>query len=210
MDTLYYMPGAASLAVHWLLLEAGAPHALVRVDAAAHEQKSPAYLRLNPNGVVPTLVLDGEPVYESGALVLLLAARHPALGLLPPPGTRAGALCLQWAFHFANTLQPAFRQWFYPAEAGGAAAAAAVREGGRERVEAAWDRLDAHLAAEGPFVAGERLSAVDFSAVMLARWSRDMPRPATTWPAIARLVATLTARPTFAELNRREGLAPWP
>ena len=121
MYTLYYMPGAASMAVHWLLIEIGAPHELRRVDGEAGEQKRPEYLKLNPNGVVPTLLVDGEPMYESAALVLMLAARHPAAGLLPRPGSRAEAMYLQWALHFANTLQPAYRAGFYPDEPAGAA-----------------------------------------------------------------------------------------
>ncbi len=210
MYTLYYMPGAASLAVHWLLLETGAPHELRRVDGDAREHKQAAYLKLNPNGVVPTLLLDGEPMYESAALCLLLAARHPAARLAPAPGTRAEALYLQWMLHFANTLQPAFRNWFYPDEAAGEAHAGIVKDRARARVEAGWDRLDAHLAAHGPHITGAALSAADFFGVMLARWSRNFPRPATEWPSIARLVKALTARPSFAELYRREGLTEWP
>jgi len=209
MYTLYYMPGAASFAVHWMLLELGAPYELKRIDGEKGEQRSPGYLALNPNGVVPTLLIDGEPVYESAALVLLLAARHPSARLVPSPGTRAEALYLQWALHLANTVQPAFRSWFYPDEPAGEQAAEEVKRRARVRIEAAWDRLDAHLAAHGPWITGTALSAVDFSAAMLARWSRNMPRPATEWPAIARLVAALKARPSFAELNRREGLTEW-
>lgn len=209
MYTLYYMPGAASYAVHWLLLEIGAPHELKCVNGEAAEQKSPAYLKLNPNGVVPTLLVAGEPVYETAALVQLLAARHPATRLLPAAGTRAEAMYLQWTLHLANTVQPAFRNWFYPDEVAGADNVAIVKERAQARIEAAWDRLDAHLMAHGPWLAGESLTAVDFSAAMLARWSRNMPRPATEWPAIRRQVTSMKARPTFAELNRREGLTEW-
>ncbi len=209
MYTLYFVPGSASYAVHWLLIELGAPHELRRVDSEAREQKQPAYLKLNPNGVVPTLMVAGKPVYESAALVLLLAARHPAAGFIPPAGTRAEALYLQWAFHLANTVQPAFRAWFYPDEPAGPEQVEAVKERARTRIEAAWDRLDAHLAAHGPFLAGASVSAVDFSAAMLARWSRSMPKPATEWPSIARFIKTMKARPSFPELNRREGLTEW-
>ncbi|MGA1731166.1 MAG: glutathione S-transferase, partial [Steroidobacteraceae bacterium] len=58
MYTLHYAPGAASFAPHWLLIELGVEHQLVRVDLAAGEHKQPAYLKLNPNGLVPTLVVD--------------------------------------------------------------------------------------------------------------------------------------------------------
>jgi glutathione S-transferase len=209
MYTLYYMPGAASFVVHWMLLETGAPHELRRVDGEAGEQKSPAYLKLNPNGLIPVLIVDGKPVYEAAALVLLLAERHPGAGLSPAPGSAERAVYLQWMLHLANTLQPAFRHWFYPDEIAGSEHRAIVQDHARQRIEAAWDRLEAHLQASGPFIAGAAVTAVDFHAAMLARWSRNMPRQATQWPAIGRLVDALRARPTFQALNQSEGLTEW-
>jgi glutathione S-transferase len=209
MYTLYYMPGAASFVVHWLLIELDQPHELRRLDGDKREHKSAAYLALNPNGLVPTLMVDGRPVFESGALALLLAERHPQAGLAPLPGSPDRAAYLQWAVHFANTFQPAFRNWFYPDEAAGPEHAAAVKERARLALESGWGRLDAHLAAGGPWIAGARLSATDFFAAMLARWSRNMPRPATTWPAVLRLVTALKSRPSFRTLNEREALTQW-
>lgn len=209
MYTLYYMPGAASFVVHWLLIETGAAHELRRVDGEAGEQKQPAYLALNPNGLVPTLIVDGQPVYEAAALALLLAERHPEARLAPLVGTRARSLYLQWMLHLANTLQPAYRHWFYPAEAAGEANVDSAKESARAGIETVWSRLDAHLAANGPWIAGDQLTAVDFHAAMLARWSRNMPRPATEWPAVARHVAAMKARPSFRLLNERESLTEW-
>ena len=62
MTTLYYSPGAASLVVHWLLIELGEPHELQLVDFASRAQKSPEYLRLNPSGVVRDVDLPGDLV----------------------------------------------------------------------------------------------------------------------------------------------------
>jgi len=210
MYTLYFMPGAASMVVHWLLLETGVPHALRRVDGEAGEQKSPEYLALNPNGLIPVMIVDGQPVYEAAALALLLAERHTQAGLAPAAGSPHRAAYLQWMLHLANTLQPAYRAWFYPDEPAGPEHRDVVQDRARQRIEAAWGRIDAHLAAHGPWLAGPGPTAVDFHAGMLARWSRNMPRPATAWPAVDRLVAALKARPSFAELYRREGLTEWP
>ena len=187
--TLYYAPGAASLAVHWMLIESGAEHELRLVDLKAGEQKSAQYLKLNPNGVVPTLLVDGAAVYECAALLLLLAQRHPQAKLCPQPGTRAEARYLQWMLHLANTLQPAFRAWFYPAEPAGESAAGAAKSAAQTHIEAVWGRLDAALGEHGPWIAGEQLSAVDFLAAMLMRWSRNMPRPATLTTSATALTA---------------------
>jgi glutathione S-transferase len=206
---LFYSPGSVSLAVHWLLIELGVPFEARRLDLEAKQHKQPEYLALNPNGRVPALLIDGQPAYESAALVTLLAERHPEAQLSPAPGSRARATYVQWIFHLSNTVQPAFRQWFYPDEAAGAANAEAAKEAARPQIEAAWNRVAAQLASPGPWMGGSSLSALDFLATMLMRWSRNMPRPATTWPAIADYVTRMKARPSFRELYRREGLTEW-
>ena len=206
---LYYSPGAASFAVHWLLIELGVPFEARRLDLDAQEHKRPEYLKLNPNGLVPTLLIDGKPVYESAALVALLAERHPEAKLSPAVGTAERTTYLQWMFHLSNTLQPAFRTWFYPEGAAGAANIDAAKAEVRPRIEAAWERIASHLSSAGPLMCGERLSAVDFFATMLMRWSRNMPRPATSWAEIASYVAKMKARPSFRELYAREGLTEW-
>lgn len=209
MYRLYYSPGAASLVVHWLLIELGVPHELQKVDLAAKEQKRPEYLALNPGGVVPTLLIDGQPFSEAAALVLHLADRHPESGFAPATGTAERGAYYQWMLFLANTLQPPFRAWWYPHEPAGEEHADVVREKANEKIEAIWDRIDAHLAENGPFLLGEHVSAADFMLTMLMRWSRNMPRTATDWPNLAALAARMKARPSFAELYRREALTEW-
>jgi glutathione S-transferase len=209
MYTLYGSPGAASLAVHWLLIEVGGPFEYVRIDTAAKQQKEPWYLELNPNGVVPTLMVDGEPRYECAALLLILAERHPHAHFLPPAATSEAGLYYQWMLHCANTLQPAFRHWFYPAEAAEEANIGAAQESARMRIEAAWDQVDAQLSRTQDYIVGATVTAVDFLATMLMRWSRNMPKPAASWPGIAEYIARMKSRPSFAELYRREGLTDW-
>lgn len=209
MHTLYYAPGAASLLVHWLLVEFDEPHELRRLDLEAREQKGGDYLALNPAGVVPTLVVDGAPMTEAAAIALWLAARHPAAGLLPAAGTPRQAAHMQWMFHLANAVQPLLRQWWYPHEAAGTDQAERARASAEARLEAAWTRIDAHLVAHGPHLLGDGPTVADFFLVMLMRWSRKASRPAHDWPALAALAARLKARPSFSELYRREGLEEW-
>ena len=209
MQVLYYAPGAASLVVHWLLLELDVPHELRRVDLQAQEQKQPGYLALNPAGVVPTLVVDGRPMTEAAAIATWLAERHPDAGLLPPVGEPAREAAVQWMFHLANAVQPLFRIWWYPHEVAGEDRADDARERVRPRIEAAWERIDAHLAANGPWLAGERATVADYYLTMLMRWSRNMPRPAHDWPALGALAARMKARPSFRALYAREGLEEW-
>jgi glutathione S-transferase len=209
MYELYYSPGSASFAVHWMLIELDAPHILHRVDLAAREQKTPEYLRLNPDGVVPTLLIDGRAHTECAALLLTLADRHPAAQLAPVVGSAERIDFHQWAFYCANGLQPAYRRWFYPAEAAGEAAIAGAQEQARLSIERSWERINDLLADGRPRILGERLTAVDFLVTMLMRWSRNMPKPATEWPAIRTYVQRMRAMPSFRALYAREGLTDW-
>lgn len=209
MYILHTAPGSAGLVVHWLLIEAGAPYELRLMDLAKGEQRSPAYLAINPNGTVPTLVIDGSPVFESAALALHLADAHPEAGLAPAPGDADRAAYCQWMVHLANGLLPAFRHWFYPAEAAGEAHAEAAKAQARQRIESIFARLDSHLAGHGPHLLGQRLSAADFLLTMLMRWSRNMPRPATEWPHLRALAEAMKARPSFRTLYERESLTEW-
>jgi glutathione S-transferase len=209
MAILYYSPGGASLLVHWLLIELGVPHELREVDFASKQQKSADYLALNPSGVVPTLVLDGRPMTEAAAIALFLADLHPAAGLAPAPDSPARRDCLQWMFHLAQSVQSLFRIWWYPHEVAGEPQADNAREQVRPRIEAAWERIDAHLAGNGPFLLGAKPCVADFYLTMLMRWSRNMPRPATEWPHLDALARRMKARPSFAALYAAEGLEEW-
>ncbi len=209
MYTLYYSPGTASMVVHLALLEIGAPHRLELVDFERDAQHSPAYLRLNPRGQVPTLLIDGQPYFESAALLMVLAERHPEAGLAPPPGSRRRAGYFQWIVYFANALGPLYRQWFYPPDLGSEEHPPFVREALRQQIEGAWSLVDAHLAAHGPYMLGADFSAADLLALMYMRWSRNMPRPVTEWPALKVYADRLRGRPSWAKLYEIEGLTEW-
>ncbi|KAB7630379.1 glutathione S-transferase family protein [Stenotrophomonas rhizophila] len=207
--TLYGSPSTAALVVHWLLLELQIEHDLVLLDFDKREHKDAAYLALNPAGLVPTLVLDGQVLTEAAAIALHLADRHPEAALLPAPGTAQRAEAYRWMFWCANTVQPAYRAWFYPQEMADPEHVDTTRQRARERLEGAWQHLTEHLSTRGPYVLGESLSVVDFMLVMLMRWSRNMPTPSDTWPALKTYADRLKARPAFAEVYRREGITDW-
>ena len=209
MHTLYFSPGAASLAIHWLLIELELDYQLERIDFDSRQQKSPEYMKLNPNGVVPTLVIDGEVLTESVALLMHLADSNPGKGLAPAPGTVERAHYYQWLLYLANVVQPLFRNWYYPDEVAGEANVAAVQESTRLRTEACWQQLDDHLGKHGPWLLGNEMSAADFHLTMLMRWSRNLPRQAIEWPNLARLATAMKARPSFKQLYAEEQLSEW-
>jgi glutathione S-transferase len=195
--------------VHLALLEIGVPYELRRLDIDAGENREPEYLKINPSGMVPTLIVDGQPLYEAAALLMLLAERHPDAKLAPLPGTHERGTYLQWMLHFANTVQPAFRLWFYPRDGGPPEAEETVKQAARVTIETAWARLDAHLAQGGPFMLGSSYGVVDMFAIVLLRWSRNMPKPATEWPAIAKFAHKVKGRSTWKRLYKIDGLTEW-
>ena len=111
--------------------------------------------------------------------------------------------------YFANTLQPLYRAWFYTDEVGGAESSEAVKAHTRTRIEEVWERVDARL-RNMSYIAGNNLSAVDFHATMLMRWSRDMPKAADQWDGIAGYLERMKALKSFALVHKREGLEIWP
>ncbi len=100
---LYHQPRSRSTRVLWLAEEAGAPVDVVVI--AREEKSSDDYRKMHPLGRSPAYVEDGGPVFESAALVLHLADRHPEAGLIAEPGTYERALQYQWAFFAMTELE---------------------------------------------------------------------------------------------------------
>ncbi|KAF0684048.1 Aste57867_23969 [Aphanomyces stellatus] len=209
MYTLYYSPATASMVVHLMLIELNVPHELRLTDIEKGAQHDPEYRRLNPNGHVPTIVVDGKPMYEAAAITMFLADRHADAKFAPSIDDPKRTVYLQWFFHFANSLQPAYRLWFYQKDLPGTDHEV-VKKTVAARIEGVWERVDAHLAAnDSPFMLGNDVSALDLYMTMLMRWSRSMPKPATTWPRLAALADRIKARPAWKKLYEVEGLTDW-
>lgn len=209
MYTLYYSPGTASMAVHLTLLEIGAPYQLEKIDFGQKQQRDPQYLRLNPQGRVPTLVVDGKPYTESAALVMMLAERHPKAGLAPEQGTADRNQWYQWITFMSTLLGGTFRYWFYPNDLGAAEHPEAVRRALQGQIESAWARLDTHLAENGPYLLRHSISVADLLLIMYMRWSRRMPRTALDWPALMKFADTIRQRDSWQRLCDIEELEEW-
>jgi glutathione S-transferase len=197
------------MAVHLALLEIGAPYQLELVDFERQSQRSEAYLRLNPQGQVPTLVIDGQAYTESAALLMMLADHHPEANLAPAALTPARNEWYQWLVFGSTAFGASYRQWFYPADLGGSEHQPGVRAALQARIEALWARLDARLAEGGPYLLGEQFSAADLQLIMYMRWSRRMPRTALEWPALKRFATLMRQRSSWKRLCDIEHLEEW-
>ena len=109
MLTLYFAPGSSSMAVHIALHEVGVAFEGKPMSFKKNDMRSPDYLALNPEGKVPTLVIDGRPLTEVAAILYYLAKRFPDAELLPRGDIEADARALSWMSFAASTLHPARR-----------------------------------------------------------------------------------------------------
>jgi glutathione S-transferase len=109
MLTLYLSPGSSSMAPHIALHEIGADFERRPISLARREQFAPEYLALNPEGKVPTLLVDGRPLTEVAAILYYLAKRFPEAGLWPEGGIEAEAQAMSWMSFIASTIHPARR-----------------------------------------------------------------------------------------------------
>ena len=212
MIQLHYFPGNASMTPHLVLRELGLPFELKLVDRANSAHKSPEYLKLNPNGLIPVLV-DGDLVlYETAAIVLHLVDKHPAAGLAPPVGTTERAEFYKWLVWLSASVQSQMPIYFYTdryVAAGNAAGAAEVKAATEKRIEGLVDQIDTQLAAHGgPWMMGQRYTALDPYVLMLCRWTRGMARPARTLAHIGPFLERMLARPAVQKVFEVEKLSP--
>ena len=219
MIQLHYYPSTASMAPHILLCELAVPFELRVVDRTQNAQKMTAYLKLNPNGLIPVLT-DGDLVlYEAAAICLYLCDTHPEAGLAPTVGTPERAYFYKWLIWLTNTLQATLIAYFYPerwVNAGNTSGVAQVKAQAEIKVGVLLDQLDTELARQGqslaaPWLLGANYCAVDVYTLMLCRWTRNFEStPARARSHLGPYLQRVLARPAVVKAFEAEGLAqPW-
>lgn len=212
---LFYAPDNASLIIRLALEELGVAYETRLVDRRVREQDGDAYRRLNPNGLIPACVIDGEAIFETGAILLSLSER---LGqLAPAPGSPDRAALLKWLFFLSNTLHADLRQAFYPDKYVGddPDAQAAHRRLAESRLARSFDILDGAAAStDGPwFLGDEGPSILDLYLALCLRWAQIYPTGRPILPemskheALMRMALALEARPAIARACEAEGIA---
>ena len=175
MLTLYLAPGSSSMAPHIALHEIGAPFETRQLSFARKELRAPDYLAINPEGKVPTLVIDGRALTEVAAILFYLARRFPAAGLWPEGDLAAQAEAISWMSFIAATV--------HPARAKGVEAAHAV-------YAIAEQRLDGRDWAVG------RYCVADIHLFRLYwRFTNSLHPPPGTFPTLEAHYARMMARP---------------
>lgn len=107
MLKLYFCPGASSMAPHIALNEVGAAFEAVPISLAQKEHRTPEFLAINPEGKLPTLLIDGRRLTEVAGILYYLARRHPEATLWPAGDIDAEAQVISWMSFIAATVHPA-------------------------------------------------------------------------------------------------------
>ena len=184
--------------VLWCCGEIGLEFERIDIDAAFGGLKTPAYLAVNPNGLMPTIDDDGFILWESNVVVRYLAAKH-SHGRLYPAGLRARADCERWMdwqqTALATPMGVAFRALLrepreaIPAEQWRAAV---------ERAGEQWRMVDARL-SDRAYVGGDALTMGDLAfGNAIHRWYK-LPAERVELPRLRQWYDRLCERPAYRQ-----------
>ncbi|HLZ75956.1 glutathione S-transferase family protein [Phenylobacterium sp.] len=187
MLTLYYAPGASSMAPHIALFEVGAAFEGRPLSFKRNENKTPAYLAINPLGQAPTLVIDGRPLTEVAGILFYLAKAYPQARLLPDDA-EGQARVVSWMSYIAATVHPARRQ-------------------GLDHARKVYAQADARLGARD-WAVGDAYSIADIHLFRLFwRFMGSLNPPAEEFPNLMRLHDAMLQRPAVQRTLEAEAAA---
>ena len=169
MLTLYFSPGACSLASHIGLEETGAPYELKPILLAKGQQRTEEYLKINPRGKVPSLSVDGKILVENTAILTYLARSFPGKKLMPTDPAEE-ARCIGTMCWFSSVVHPSYQRAMRPERfAEGEAAQATVKETGRKSFWANCQEIDSMFQGKN-WIMGSEYTLVDPYALVFYGW----------------------------------------
>jgi glutathione S-transferase len=195
MMTLYFSPGACSLASHIGLEETSAPYELKPILLAKGQQRTEDYLKINPRGKVPALSVDGKILVENTAILTYLARRFPEKGLMPTDPAEE-ARCIGTMCWFSSVVHPSYQRFHRPERfAENEAAHAGVKENGRKMFWANLQEIDSMIQAND-WVMGREFTAVDPYALVFYGWGARSGFPMKELSAYTDWQERMMKRPT--------------
>lgn len=182
----------------WAVGELGIPYTRVDIGMAFGGNDQPAYLALNPNGLIPTIEDDGLVLWESNSIIRYLASRYGP-GTLEPVDPQARAKANQWMDWQISTFQPAFTKVFW-----GLVRTPPERQNVREIAEAKLKSIalaqimDAELSRHD-YLAGDKFSMGDIPLGVFAYRFCGLISERPSMPHLERWYAAIERRPAFHE-----------
>jgi glutathione S-transferase len=195
MLTLYFSPGACSLASHIGLEETGAPYELKPILLAKGQQRTEEYLKINPRGKVPSLSVDGKILVENTAILTYLARSFPGKKLMPTDSAEE-ARCIGTMCWFSSVVHPSYQRAMRPERfAEGEAAQATVKETGRKSFWANCQEIDSMIQGKD-WVMGSEYTLVDPYALVFYGWGARAGFPMKDLSAYTAWQERMMNRPT--------------
>jgi GST-like protein len=208
MYTLYGSKGSGSAAIEAAFELASAPWRLVRTASWEPGESFDELLRINPLGLVPTLLLpDGSVLTESAAILIHLGDAHPASDLLPRDAN-ARAQSIRGLVYIAAHCYAAIGIIDYPERwvaDPDEATAERIRAGTRAKLYRSWE-IFADLFPGHPYLAGADIGALDLLAAVVSKWSGTRAHLANARPALHATLARIESHPRLAAVFQRH----WP
>jgi glutathione S-transferase len=196
--TYYYAPMSTANRTTWAIEELGVPCERVRVDFQKKETKTPEFLKLNPNGKVPVLVVDGTAIFESTAILIYLGETYGVdKGLYPKPGV-ARAEQLKWIVWGNVGLVTPLHRWatnsssYVPADQQNPKAA----EVAKVEADAMLKLLDDALAGKS-YLTGDAFTIADLAVCSYMGWLAFIKYDLSPFKNLQAWVARCNARPAF-------------
>jgi glutathione S-transferase len=198
---LYFSPGACSLSPHIVLLEAGVPFTMEKVDLKTKKTAGGGdYYKINSKGTVPALQLDdGRVLTEGPAIVQYIADQKPDAGLAPRWGTFERYQLMEMLNYIGTELHSGFHPIFAPGSSP-ETKAAAVESLGKK-----FDWLSKRIAA-GKYALGDAFTVADAYLFTVLRWMDYAKMDRGKWPTLAGYFELVGRRPKVHEALRAEGL----
>ena len=194
---LYWHPMSSATPIACALAELGLPHERVKVDITTGEQRRPAFLALNPNGKVPTLTVDGAPMFEALAIHLWLGHRFGIeRGLWPAAGTPEALQALSWCTWAYVTYGALVGRLHVATQGEEVWRNAAQAEALLRQLSELLAVLDARLAAQ-PWMLGADYSLVDLVVGSVLGYSLYLGAPVNAHPHVQAWLARVQARPAM-------------
>ena len=202
MLTLYYAPGACSLAAHIVLEEGGEKYEARKVDLSKGEQRTPEYMKIHPLGRVPALLLDnGKPLTENTAILPYLGKRFK----LWPADPIADAQALSVIGFFAASVHPAHGHIGRPERyATNKDAFPDIQATGKKSFHGYLEQIDGMYA--GREWLGERYSVLDPYALVFYSWGLKRELPVAQMKNYTAAKDRMLQRPAVRRILENEGV----
>jgi GST-like protein len=203
--TIFGDLGSGAFSAEAVLAEAGAPYEFQSVSLEKNEQKSPAFLAINPSGKMPALRLpEGDIVTESAAILLTIADYFPNAHLLPPQAGAMRATAYRWLAFMASEIYPMVEISDYPERFVAKEHAEALREKAKARIRERLTIVERFV--DGPWFLPSGFSILDIYAAMFSRWKGSIGKD---WlaqghiPKLNALAVGVAHRPAIAPVWKR-------